>query len=138
VTTITEGAYRISLTSSGYGDQFLTVDDQWVALLPPDDQRPQQWNIRPCDDGYTIGQANTDTYAAYDDTPDLGEPITLTSQPCAWTITDGPHKDTVSFGVPNIGYPPLTLGLARALVYPPRVALSPAWIGDQGWTLIPA
>jgi hypothetical protein len=140
VATITEGVYRISLASSGYGDQFLTaVDGQWVALLPPDDQWPQQWDIRSCDDGYTIGQASTEVYVVYDDAPDLGEPITLASQPCAWTITEGPQQSTVSFGVPGISYPPLSLGLARSLVYPTRVALSsPPWFGDQGWTLIPA
>ena len=68
---------------------------------------------------------------------DLAEPIILASQPQAWTVIDGPRDNTVSFGVPGIGYP-------HCVGAVPRVGLPLCWpcrrpgFGDQGWTLTPA
>jgi hypothetical protein len=40
VATITEGVYRISLVSSGYGDQFLTAGDEGDRPDPGEINRP--------------------------------------------------------------------------------------------------
>jgi hypothetical protein len=131
---VTEGVYRISLD----GGHFLTaLNDELIVLVPDGDMGSQRWEIRRVGDGYTLGQPGTNKYAAYDDDPSFGEPVTLRSQKRQWAIADGLRDNTVTFGVPGDAPERLTLGLSPLLIYPPRVALSPPYRQDEGWTLHP-
>lgn len=131
--SVSDGTYRISI----HGQQFLTTLGKRVVLLP-DDSGAQLWQVRRTDNGgYTIGQDTNDLYLGYEGEPNTFEPVQLLPDRREWNITDGPDDGTVTIVAPG-GDEPLTLGLSPILIYPPMVALSPAYGQDRGWTLQPA
>jgi hypothetical protein len=131
-----DGIYRIAFTH----EQYLTASDNQpgtpLLLLPPG-QTPgeQRWRIERNGDACAIRAAELSLYVGFDGDPDMHEMAILQPRPRLWRLEPGGESDTYSIGVPDTD-PQLRLGMSLLRIFPPRVALAPAY-GDmyQAWTL---
>jgi hypothetical protein len=139
VGSIADGVYRISI--DGRDNLRLSSPDRNNILLLPGEGPGQVWEIRNSGNGgngngtYTIRRTSDPLFVGYDGDPDVFERVRPLPEPREWRITEGPRPGTFTIGVVDNE---LTLGLHPALIFPPLVALSPAFAEDRGWALQPA
>jgi hypothetical protein len=121
---IPDGTYTVR----GPGGQ-LTMDNSFpgVAMLPPDGEPTQQWNVAFDSGTYTLRSVASDLYLGNDGDPSQQAMIVKgTRQPFAWKLSIGDDDNEQTYVFTSAASSEgLVLSMSLLRIYPPLVAILP-------------
>ena len=120
---IPDGTYNVR----GPGGQ-LTMDSAFpgVAMLPPDGESTQQWNVASESGGYTLRSVASGLYLGSDGDPNQpAMTVRGTKQPFAWKLSTGQDADETTFVLTSASSDGLVLSMSLLRIFPPLVAILP-------------
>jgi hypothetical protein len=134
---IPDGTYTVR----GPGGQ-LTMDSSFpgVAMLPPQGESTQQWNVAFDSGTYTLRSVASDLYLGNDGEPDEPSMIVKgTGQPFAWKLSTGEDDNEQTYVLTSAASSEgLVLSMSLLRIYPPLVAiLSPGSYSTVEWAFNP-
>ena len=121
---IPDGTYTVR----GPGGQ-LTMDNSFpgVAMLPPDGEPTQQWNVAFDSGTYTLRSVASSSFLGTDGDPDeTSMMVKGTSQSFAWKLSTGYDNDENTYVLTSAASSNgLVLAMSLLRIYPPLVAILP-------------